>query len=161
MTPWTVAYQAPPSVGFSRQEFGSELPFLSPGDLPDPGIEPRSPALSSEPPGKSLYGYLSPMISFNSNYLLTPDAFTLGVKSSTNGEGNTVQSMARSPFDGTLHATGKKVRNLGTQSKQNTQILRSRDTLPGQEALSVLHTTTPNSVASCLWHLWTGNPSLP
>ena len=57
VTPWTVAYQAPPSMGFSRQEYWSGLPFPSPGDLPDPGIEPRSPAfqadaLTSEPPGK-------------------------------------------------------------------------------------------------------------
>ena len=44
-TPWTVAYQAPLSMGFSRQERWSGLPFPSPGDLPDPGIEPRSPAL--------------------------------------------------------------------------------------------------------------------
>ena len=56
-TPWTVAYQAPPSMGFSRQEYWSGLPFPSPGDLPNPGIEPVSPALQtdtlpSEPPGK-------------------------------------------------------------------------------------------------------------
>ena len=56
-TPWTVAYQAPPSMEFSRQEYLSGLPFPSPGDLPNPGIEPRSPtleadALTSEPPGK-------------------------------------------------------------------------------------------------------------
>ena len=56
--PWTVAYQAPLSMGFSRQEYWSGLPFPSPGDLPDPGIEPWSPALQagvllSEPPGKS------------------------------------------------------------------------------------------------------------
>ena len=44
-TPWTVAYQASPSMGFSRQEYWSELPFPSPGDLPNPGIEPKSPAL--------------------------------------------------------------------------------------------------------------------
>ena len=44
-TPWTVAYQAPPSLGFSRQEYWSGLPFPSPGDLPDPEIESRSPAL--------------------------------------------------------------------------------------------------------------------
>ena len=55
-TPWTVAYQAPPSMGFSKQEYWSELPFPSPGHLPDPGIEPGSPALQadalpSEPPG--------------------------------------------------------------------------------------------------------------
>ena len=42
--PWTVAYQAPQSMGFSRQEYWSGLPFPSPGDLPDPGIESRSPA---------------------------------------------------------------------------------------------------------------------
>ena len=55
--PWTVAYQVPPSMGFSRQEYWSGLPFPSPGDLPNPGIEPRSPefqadAVTSEPPGK-------------------------------------------------------------------------------------------------------------
>ena len=47
-TPWTVAHQAPPSMGFSRQEYWSGLPFPSPGDLPDPGIEPRSPALQAD-----------------------------------------------------------------------------------------------------------------
>ena len=57
VTPWTIAYQAPRSMGFSRQECWSGLPFSSPGNLPDPGIEPRSPtlqanALPSEPPGK-------------------------------------------------------------------------------------------------------------
>ena len=55
-TPWTVAYQASPSMGFSRQEYWSGLPLPSPGDLPDPGIKPGSPtleadALTSEPPG--------------------------------------------------------------------------------------------------------------
>ena len=44
-TPWTVAHQAPPSMGFSRQEYWSGFPFPSPGHLPNPGIEPRSPAL--------------------------------------------------------------------------------------------------------------------
>ena len=56
-TPWTVAYQAPLSVRFSRQEDWSGLPFPSPGDPPNPEIEPWSPALeadalTSEPPGK-------------------------------------------------------------------------------------------------------------
>ena len=46
-TMWTVAYQAPPSMGFSRQEYWSGLPFPSPGDLPNPGIEPRSLALEA------------------------------------------------------------------------------------------------------------------
>ena len=45
VTPWTVAYQDPPSMGFSRQEYWSGVSFPSPGDLPDPGIEPGSPAL--------------------------------------------------------------------------------------------------------------------
>ena len=46
-TPWTVAYQAPPSMVFSRQEHWSGLPFSSPGNLPDPGIKLRSPALQA------------------------------------------------------------------------------------------------------------------
>ena len=59
-TPWTVAHEAPLSIGFSRQEYWSGLPFPSPGDLPNPGIEPRSPALqadalTSDPPGKPSY----------------------------------------------------------------------------------------------------------
>ena len=56
-TPWIVAHLALLSMDFSRQEYWSGLPFPSPGDLPDPGIEPRSPSLQtdslpSEPPGK-------------------------------------------------------------------------------------------------------------
>ena len=47
-TPWTTAHQAPPSMGFSRQEYCSGLPFPSPGDLPNPGIKPRSPALQAD-----------------------------------------------------------------------------------------------------------------
>ena len=46
--PWTVARQAPLSMGFSRQEYWSGLPFPSPGDLPDPGIKPGSPALQAD-----------------------------------------------------------------------------------------------------------------
>ena len=42
-TPWTIAYQAPPSMGFSRQEYWNGLPFPSPEDLPDPGTEPSLP----------------------------------------------------------------------------------------------------------------------
>ena len=48
MTPWTVACQAPLSVGFSRQEYWSGLPFPSLGDLPNPGIKPGSPALQAD-----------------------------------------------------------------------------------------------------------------
>ena len=58
-TPWTIAYQAHPSMGFFRQEYWSGFSFPSPGDLPDEGIKPGSPtlqadALPPEPPGKSL-----------------------------------------------------------------------------------------------------------
>ena len=61
-TPWTIALQVPLSVGFSRQEYWSGLAFPSPGDLPDPGIEPVSPALTgsfftTEPPGKPTLKY--------------------------------------------------------------------------------------------------------
>ena len=60
--PWTVAHQALLSMGFSRQEYWSGLPFPSPGGLPDPGIEPGSPtlqadALPSAPPGKPMQSY--------------------------------------------------------------------------------------------------------
>ncbi|CAM9720312.1 unnamed protein product [Rangifer tarandus platyrhynchus] len=56
-TPWTIACQAPLSMGFSGQEYRSGLPFPSPGDLPNTGIEPRPPALQADslpslPPGK-------------------------------------------------------------------------------------------------------------
>ena len=56
-TPWTVAHEAPPSMGFSKQEYWSGLPLPSSGYLPDPGIKPRYPTLqadvlTSEPPGK-------------------------------------------------------------------------------------------------------------
>ena len=66
VTPWTAAYHAPLSMGFSRQEYRSGLPFPSPGDLPNPGIEPGSPtlqadALPSEPPGKLILPKLLPI----------------------------------------------------------------------------------------------------
>ena len=58
-TPWTVALQAPLSMGFPRQEYWRGLPFPSPGDLPNTGIEPVPPVLTdgcfiTEPPGKPL-----------------------------------------------------------------------------------------------------------
>ena len=67
VTAWTAAHQVPPSIGFSRQEYWSGVPSPSPGDLPDPGIEPQSPALQadalpSELPGRptALVGVPSP-----------------------------------------------------------------------------------------------------
>ena len=78
LTPWTVAHQAPPPMGFSRQEYCSGLPFPSPGDLPDAGMEPRSPALHadtllSESPGKPLLfvsGTKLTLLSTNIHYLV-------------------------------------------------------------------------------------------
>ena len=74
VTPWTVGHQAPPSMGFSRQEYQSGLLFPSPGDLPHPGIEPGSPALQadtlpSEPPGEMLVKY--PAEPINASFFLT------------------------------------------------------------------------------------------
>ena len=59
-TPWTVAHQAPLSMELSRQDYWSGLPFSPPGDLPNPGTEPKSPALQTdslltEPPGDPFY----------------------------------------------------------------------------------------------------------
>ena len=61
-TPWILTYQAPLSMGYPRQEYWSGLPFPSPGDLLDPGIEPKSPALvgrffTIEPPRKPYSTY--------------------------------------------------------------------------------------------------------
>ena len=64
-TPRTVTHQSSLSMGFPQQEYWSGLPFPSPGDIPNPGMEPASPALQadsllSEPPGKSQYVYTEP-----------------------------------------------------------------------------------------------------
>ena len=74
-TPWTVAHQAPQSMEFSKQEYWSGLPFPSPRDLPNPGIEPGSPtlqanALPSEPPGKPLETFME-VSSHRLDWLLT------------------------------------------------------------------------------------------
>ena len=85
-TPWTVARQAPLSMGFSRQEYWSGLPFPSPGDLPNPGIEPRSPTLQadsvpSEPPGNSRFSQIHVSINIDSNIepIRKPPSNTLSI----------------------------------------------------------------------------------
>ena len=75
-TPCTVARQAPPSMGFSRQEYQSGLPFPSPGDLPNPKIKPRSPALQAdsllfEPPEKPSISVLGQLLTTAEMALLT------------------------------------------------------------------------------------------
>ena len=67
-TPWTVACQAPLFLGFSRQEYWSGLPFPSPGDLPQLGIEPRSPALQADSLPTELQG--KPRLSYLKWYLV-------------------------------------------------------------------------------------------
>ena len=79
VTLWTVAYQAYPSMGFSRQEYWSGLPFPSPGDFPDLGIKPGSPtleadALTSEPSGK-------PSVFFLKDWLIWCQMFDKSQKS--------------------------------------------------------------------------------
>ena len=69
-TPWTVAREVPLSMGFSRQEYCSGLPFPSPGDLPDPGIEPMSPALQADSLPTELGG--KPQIRIKSIFETTP-----------------------------------------------------------------------------------------
>ena len=79
-TPWTAVHQAPPSMGFSRQEYWSGLPFPSPGNLPDPGIEPKSSALAvrfftSEPPRELSSVVLSMFILYNHHHHLSAEVF--------------------------------------------------------------------------------------
>ena len=84
-TPWTVASQAPPSMEFSWQEYWRGLPWPSPGDLPDPGIEPRSPtlqadALPSEPPRKPTRHWRpSQILNVFKMWPVAPDAPDLGL----------------------------------------------------------------------------------
>ena len=66
MTPWTIAHQAPQSLGFSRQEYCSGLPFPTPEDLPNPGIEPRSPTLHADSSPAELQG--KPALMTNSSF---------------------------------------------------------------------------------------------
>ena len=83
-TPWTVAYQAPLSVGFSRQEYGSRLPFSPSGDLPDPGIEPASPALTgglftTEAPRKHPLNFATQVSAWHVSLLSWPTTFLVVV----------------------------------------------------------------------------------
>ena len=87
-TPWTVAHQAPLSIRFSSQEYWSGYPFPPSGDLPNPGIEPRSPALQedslwSEPPGKPFSCLLC---HFNPGFC-SPSSYGAGTSVSQCGEG--------------------------------------------------------------------------
>ena len=89
-TPWAVAHQAPPSLGFSRQEYWTGLPFLPPGDLPDSGIEPVSPSLQadtlpSEPPEKPIACQKSGLISRVGRGLALKGSFSCGAEGGLEG----------------------------------------------------------------------------
>ena len=73
--PWTVAHQAPSSMGFSRQEYWSGLPFPSPGYLPDPEIEPRPPTLQGD--ALTLRAFKSPYTFLPPSLVLIFDFFLL------------------------------------------------------------------------------------
>ena len=104
-TPWTVAYQAPPSMGFSRQEYWSGLPFPSPGDLPHPGIKSpafQADALTSEPPDPGMAGeFLNPCRGVQMSCCLVPPA-------------------------GSSHSKAKMGCGAGARHKQKKASLRSR-----------------------------------
>ena len=81
VTPWTVTYQAPLSVGFPSQEYWSGLPFLFPGDIPGPGIELGPPALQAdslptEPPGKPYFIYSSVYMSIPVSQFVSPHSLS-------------------------------------------------------------------------------------
>ena len=80
VNPWTVACQAPLSMGFSRQGYWSGLPFLSPGDLPDPGIKPRSSALMEDSLSITKSPCCAPEILFKSTIHLYIYTHTQGKK---------------------------------------------------------------------------------
>ena len=113
MTPWTIACQAPLSMGFPRQEYWNGLPFPSPGDLPDPGLEstcPASPALqvgslslhhlgNCVPPR----GPLSPISTVNTSSLGFPGG-SAGKESACNvGDLGSVPGLGRSPGEGNAY----------------------------------------------------------
>ena len=83
VTPWTGAYQAPPFMGFSRQGYWSGLSFPSPGDLPDPGIEPRSPTLQADalPCETPVYSSYVSLCKFIPRYLILFVAVVNGIDS--------------------------------------------------------------------------------
>ena len=104
-TPWTVAYQAPPSKGSSRQECWSGLPFPSPGDLPDPGIEPGSPTLQAD--------------------TLPSELFIYGILIGLHPHTNTIHHHNRQAAAQTLQAYGACGPNAGPL---NTHVLRETTT---------------------------------
>ena len=133
-TPWTVACQAPLSMGFSRQEYWSGLPCPSPGDLPNPGVESRSPtlqvgSLSSEPPGG-----LQPNLEGVSSGQTSPRKRCLSSLVSGGGVGGSfVKGVGY--LLGTWVQWGKQAGRKGVQNKRKGSVWQSWETMPGFEVM--------------------------
>ena len=124
-TPWTIAHQAPPSMEFSRQEYWSGLPFPSPGDLPDPGMEPGSPklradALSSEPLGNPI---IKDNMSSNLTQLLT---------------GNEARKMTSYWKEWQNQSTNYYLEEAVLQLRMSLSTLRSEHVMPPSSAINIL-----------------------
>ena len=135
-TPWTVAYQAPPSMGFSRQEYWSGLPFPSPGGLPDPGIEPGSPefqadALTSEPP-----------VAWNTLPNLSQPTFLIWKKSTVMLMHRVAAVRVRRVWRAWYVAGAQEVSapGLSWQLRLDAFTARSAGSIPGQ-GIQILHAT--------------------
>ena len=113
-TPWTISYQAPLSMEFSRPEYWSGLPFPSPGDLPNIGIEPGSPALQadalpSEPPGKPMISLKPTLIRLVSPAPTPMTALKLPFKSSVSDLDNDLNPIANSQSSSNLTYFGHEL----------------------------------------------------
>ena len=146
--PWTVAHQAPLSLGFSRQEYWSGLPFPSPGDLPDPGIELRSPTLQADALTSAPPRALIPFVRFRPQGTITsqrlrfllPSHWGFGdgsaVKNSpaNAGDAGSIPELGRSPGEGNgsplqyscLENPMDRGASLQSMESQKTQLIKSQ-----------------------------------
>ena len=142
MTLWTIAYQNRPSVGFSRQEYWSGLPSLSPEDLPNPGIKPRSPslqadALTSEPPGKPPFIGTYPFIG-RWLFIVVPPG-----KSQWRFQFSSVQSISRVwLFETPWTATHQASLSI-TNSQSLTKLMSIESVMPSSHSYPLLSPSTP------------------
>ena len=135
VTPWTIAHQAPLSMGIFRQEYWSGLPCPSPGDLPDPGIKPISPALQMDSLPAEWSGRLYFLGFLDGEVVKNPpanaeDARDVGLipglgRSPGEGNGNPLQySCLKIPMDrGAWWATVHGVTELDTTKQVSTQTI--------------------------------------
>ena len=118
-TPWTVARQAPPSMEFPRQECRSGLPFPSPGNLPDAGIEPVSPALRADALPSEPQGLFYGMIFYIKNKKQGfPGASVVKNPPADAGDTGLIPGPGRSRVPGSSTARAPQVRSLGSRARQ-------------------------------------------